>query len=119
MVYCFPWKAYDLPAGSRVHCRFANGLRPVARAHRGETGMVFPVYGDHFVVGLSTGHYCPLRQSAFVTTRISALQFYGKVMARGQYALTCGEELWSITETFLSYEATLYYKGPAPYSMPS
>ena len=56
MVYCFPWKAYDLPAGSRVHCRLANGLRLVARAHRGETGMVFPVYGDHFVVGLSTGH---------------------------------------------------------------
>ena len=46
MVYCFPWNAYDLHGGSRVqsraHCRFANGLRPVARAHQGETGMVFP-----------------------------------------------------------------------------
>ena len=59
MVYCFPWNAYDLHGGSRVqsgaHCRFANGLRPVARAHQGEPGMVFPFFRDHYVVGRSTG----------------------------------------------------------------
>ena len=44
--FFLPWNAYDLHDGSRVqsgaHCRFANGLRPVARAHHGEPGMVFP-----------------------------------------------------------------------------
>ena len=59
--------------------------------------MVFPVFRDNFVVVALLGASAPLRQSASVSTRLSALKCDGKVsiirigcFARCQHALTCG-----------------------------